>query len=351
MSIYEIIAYICLALSILPRIRNSKLLFWAVVAILLIVASIRGLSVGTDTSDYYNFYSQAVNTKFDVKSASEFIFAFWTYFCRSFINSYDIWMFVNYGVILGLICWVAFKHSPSLFLSLFIFITCEFYLSSFNGMREYIATAISLLAIKVLNDNESIWKCGLFVLIAFFVHNTALITVFVILINFLNVGRIQYVVIVLVSFFIGFFYISSLSNNLFVQIAPFVGRFENYLLYEGSGEDRIFISNLGVNIVFLIGSFLASKSVLKSIWFKTYFLSMVVFNLVGSMFWLTRLTDNLAVVQVVTIPLIIQSVKIKPLKYGYGILILAYCLARFYIKGLSNPDILPYVVRPYYMLF
>lgn len=347
MSIYEIVAYLCLFLTLVPKVKNSKSIFWMFSFILLVIASIRGLSVGTDTLDYYEDFRKATNTNFDAKQLSEPIYSYWTYYCRTLTNSYDLWIFVNYGIMIGTIAWAIMKNSTYLLLSLFLFVTCGFYLASFNTMREYIATGIIMLMIHVLQFDKWKWKFLLLLLIGILIHNSTIIALSLLLIRKFNLGKFRQIFFVLGSFVIGFFFLSTLSDNLFVYLAPFMGRYESYLLYEGDDEARNFISNFGVNFMFLFSVLLVSENTMRSMWFKAYFLSMIVFNLVGGMFWLTRLTDHLAIAQIIAIPLVFSDVKKRSrMLFIYGFIVVAYSLSRFYLKSLSNPDILPYVVRP-----
>lgn len=347
MSIYEIVAYLCLFLALVPKAKNSKSVFWTVSFILLVIASIRGLSVGTDTLSYYEDFCKATNTRFDAKQLSEPIYSYWTYYCRTLTNSYDLWILVNYGIIIGTIEWATMKNSTYLLLSIFLFVTCGFYLASFNGMREYMATGIIMLMVHVLQFEKWKWKFWSLFFMGILIHNTTIIALSLLFIRNFNLSKFWQVFLVLSSFVIGFFYLSTLSDSLFVYIAPFMGRYESYLLYEGDDEARNFISNFGVNFMFLFSVLLVSENTMRSMWFKAYFLSMIVFNLVGGMFWLTRLTDNLAIAQIIAIPLVFSDVK-KRLRmlFIYGFIVVAYSLSRFYLKSLSNPDILPYMVRP-----
>lgn len=353
MTIYEVLAYLCLFLAIPNDFRNKRNIFWATAGVFVLIAAIRGLSVGTDTISYYYGFTESTTTNFTEKGESEFLFSWWTYFCRTTINSYDFWMLANYGLMIGLIAWAIFRYSSNRQLSLYLFISCGFYLASFNIMREYIATAFIVLAIAVMSEHWKyrLWAFLLIMLFAVFIHNSAVVALPLLLLYKHNVSKNLQALIILFSFILGFFYLSRLSDSLFSWFIPFVGdRYEGYLTYEGDSGGRGFIGNFGVNVMFLVSLFLAKRSTLEGLWFKTYFLGMIVFNLFGGMYYLTRLTDNLSIVQIIVIPLIANDLrregKRKQLFYwGYCSLIVVYSVSRFYLKGLSNPDLLPYVVR------
>lgn len=350
MSIYEVIAFISILLA-LPkdRFRNSKALAIILIGVLIVVAAIRDLSVGTDTYGYYDSFIWAKSLLSGRTAHSEPIFAVFVYFCRQFLN-YDWFMLLSYGIMFYSFLWVAYKKTTNFPLTVFLFITCGFYLSSFNGMREYLAAAIAFWALYVLekdfkNERKKVIIFFSIILIASLIHNTALIVVFVFLIRNIDISNKKQFVIVVGSFVLGFFF-SAFFWGFFQPVASEAGRFGTYLEYETGGGGRNIISNLGVNVMFLAVMFLANKQYQKSVFYKTYFVSMIVFNLVGSMDLLTRLTDNLAVAQIITIPIILRQTKNLIFKYGFIVLMLIYSISRFYLKGLSNPDILPYVVRP-----
>ena len=347
MSIYELLAIMALLLAFLKDyIRNSRLLAAFFILILTIVAAIRDLSVGTDTDGYYDAFISATTVDSLRTSADEPLFALYTYLCQQYLN-YDWFMLINYGIMILSFLWVAFKKSTNLPLSVFIFITCGFYLGSFNGMREYIATAITFVALYVL-ESEIEKKNRLFFLltiIATLIHNTGLLVLLVYFIRNRDIpNRIQ-LTIVVSSFIIGFF----LSDYFWSFIPSFVsdvGRLGKYLEYEEGSGGRTLITNLGVNIMFLFIMYLMDKDRQRSVFYKAYFVSMIIFNLVGSMNVLTRITNNLAIAQIVIIPIVLSQTKIPIFKYGLLILVLAYSISRFYLRELSNPDILPYIIRP-----
>ena len=350
LSIYEVIAFLAILLALIKDSnKNSSFLAIFLILVLTIVAAIRGLSVGTDTEGYYYAFQWAVTPLSTRTSESEPLFSVYAYLCRRYLN-YDWYMLLSYGIMCFLYLWVAFKKTTNFPLAVFLFVTCGFYLSSFNGMREYLASAITFGALYILesdfkNEKNKIIVFFIITLLAVLIHNTALVVVAVFLIRKIEISNKIQFIIVIGSFIVGFF----LSAYFWGLLQPFttdVGRFGGYMEYESGGGGRNIVSNLGVNIMFLAIMYLADKDDQKSIFYKTYFVSMIIFNLVGGMHYLTRLTDNLAVAQIITIPIVLRHTKKQIFRYGLIILMLVYSISRFYLKGLSNPDILPYVIRP-----
>lgn len=345
MSIYEVIAFISLLLA-LPKdkIRNSRALAYISIGTLIVIAAIRGLSVGTDTYSYCEDFKSANTVFYGRTSSSEPLFALYTFLCKQYLN-YDWYMFITYGLIVCLFLWVAYKKSTIFPLSIFLFVACEFYLSSFNGMRQYLAAAFIFLSLYYL-DNKSKWDTIIFFILAFaafLIHNTSLVVLLLFILRKYESSVLLQFSLVIGSFIVGFF-LSEWFWVHFQSLIPDAGRLGVYLEY--TGGSRNLVSNLGANIMFLAVMYLSDKKTQSSIFYKAYFVSMIVFNLVGGMYLLTRLTDNLAVAQIVIIPMVLRQTKNDLFKYGFLALLLVYALSRFYIKGLSNPDILPYVVRP-----
>ena len=131
----------------------------------------------------------------------------------------------------------------------------------------------------------------------------------------------------------------------FNVLSPFLGDLGSYLTRDIEDGSRNLISNLGLNVVFLFTLFLANSKTTNTLFFQSYFLSVIIFNVVGNFHWLTRLTDNFALSQMIVFPIVYSTTKNKLLRYSFLLTIILYCLARFYMKGISNPDVLPYYMR------
>lgn len=307
------------------------------------IAAFRSINVGVDTFNYYEdyLYTSDLHSLSDKKNG-EIVFAFMTYIFRHYLN-YDWYMLFWYSCIIFTAGYVIIKTSVNKALSLFLFVGCCFYTNSLNVMRQFVATFIMFLAMYEYSKEKcDRYKIFIICLLCYFIHNASLILWPLFFLKNINLSKKWQLLCVGFSFILGFF-LTNYLYSVFNVLSAYVGRFSGYLLYEGDGGVRNFISNFGVNIMFIATLLLASPKITQSIYFKAYFISMLLFNFVGSMYYLTRITEFYAIAQIICIPSVIQDCKNTTFKCSYIFLLIAYCLFRFYIKGLY--PFLPYSFR------
>lgn len=342
MSIYELILYVCLLVSFFKETRNNNILIILLLCFMVCVAAFRSINVGTDTYNYYLEYIYMTDLQsLSDKSAGEYVFAFMTYIFRKYL-SYDWYMLFWYICIIFSAGYVIMKSSVNKALSLFLFIACCFYTNSLNVMRQFVATCIMFMAMyEYSKEKFSRYKLIVMCIVCLFIHNASIILWPLFFMKKINISKKWQIALVGFSFVLGYF-MSDYLQSIFVGLSIYVGRFEGYLLHESEGG-RNFISNFGVNVMFVSTLLLANARIIESVYFKAYFISMILFNIVGSMYYMTRITDFYAVAQIICIPMVIRGINNKSLKKGYMFLLLVYCLSRFYIKGLYS--YLPYEMR------
>lgn len=327
------------------------------VFVMLVVAAIRGMDVGTDTINYYDEFIYQTSTDFSDKGEKEIVYSYINYFFRKFLN-YDLYMFFMYGLILIPVAIVIKKKSTNLFLSLFLLIACGFYTNSFNVMRQFVSVSIMLLGLLLLEyDNKKRYLFWLLLIFAYFIHNSSLILFPLYFLRKASISKLWMSSIVIVSFIIGFF-LNNLLGDFYHYLAELEvgGRLNSYFEYESSST-RNFITNFGMNVVFLILLLFVSNNYKDSIFFKAFFISMIVFNFVGNMYYMTRLTFFYSITQIICIPIILSELlnRIKQQQprqrvnyfvlqsVVFVVLIFGYSLMRFYMKELTL--FLPYEVR------
>lgn len=144
---------------------------------MVLVAGMRGSSVGTDTSGYARGYeAERVSTLTDV----------WDrrsepgYFLLSLAARYasdNYWAILTASAVLVIFCymWTIYRLSTSPTISLFVFITMGHYTFFFNGARQGLAAAVCCLAFTSLIAGR-FWRYAFFVAIAFLFHRTAILT-------------------------------------------------------------------------------------------------------------------------------------------------------------------------------
>jgi len=194
--IYIFFAIFSLFSLILSRKTKNKKFFLAVSFILLFIISALRYNVGTD----YNSYVVWFNNITEITELNDIGFNIIIMLIK-LLNGHSQWMFViSSFLILFFVYKSCYENQKYYDLSLFLFITLLFYFSSFNTLRQWIATAIIMYAIKYIEKKE-FKKFFVLVLIASSFHLTALLMLFmyfILNVKFKNKTRI----ITILSFFI-----------------------------------------------------------------------------------------------------------------------------------------------------
>lgn len=176
-----LIAFV-IALSVLvkagdgnPKRQDSVILFWALLAIFLLLA-LKGDTVGNDTAGYHTQYLLSAET-----SWGDFDYV---YFEKGYILLMKLFSktglpFQGFtAAIYGLLCTAYYfflrRYSENVTLSLLILIGYQFLVFHISGLRQTLAMAVCLLAFLALDQGRPLLSLGLTALASTF-HQSALI--------------------------------------------------------------------------------------------------------------------------------------------------------------------------------
>lgn len=143
---------------------------------------------------------------------------------------------VTSAIIVVLIVKLISKYSINFSLSMFLYLAMMDYFNSFNGVRQWVASAIIITGFPLLLENKK-WKYCLVILFAYFFHNSAIIVLpFVFILHWKpREGKTYVLYLIIFAFFFAF---PGLTNKIFEFIAP-----DNYKKYFNNDWDD------GVNII------------------------------------------------------------------------------------------------------
>ena len=180
---FLILLFLVLALGVLlcewrrggASIRPRELVFLCLSgAAMTLFAALRGESVGADSSMYEEYFLSVREggAAFVLSSANEYGVE-WGYSLLNYLVSLvsgdvRVFMAVVAVLIVGLTCVFIARHSPSWWLSVFVFLTFGSYLNSLCFLRQSIAIAIFLFAVPFLKEKRLLPYLGIVVLAASF---------------------------------------------------------------------------------------------------------------------------------------------------------------------------------------
>lgn len=154
------------------QIRPNKFFTFLAALSLVLVSGLRN-NIG-DTYFYMHAYTV---TDFDweyVQNNKDWGFSIFQMLLKNYTNNPQVMVFITALITNVLIVLVLYKYSRLLELSLYVYITSGMYLTSMNGIRQYMAAAIVFAATKYILDGN--WKkYTLVVLVASTFHQSAIV--------------------------------------------------------------------------------------------------------------------------------------------------------------------------------
>lgn len=159
-----------------------------------IVLSALQYYVGSDMSLYiekYQFFNESLTLDSFIYNAGERVQPGWlvlTWICKLFTDDF-ILMKIIQAVFFNIAVFSFFKReSKYVFLCLFLFSVADYLVCNFNVLRQSYSIAFGLYAVSYLK-NGNYWKYGLFVVLAFMFHNSALLLLILPAIKFFKPNR------------------------------------------------------------------------------------------------------------------------------------------------------------------
>jgi transmembrane protein EpsG len=331
--------------DILEINKTNKLSIYHFVALIFIcfVVGFR-FEVGVDWKDYKNIYEAL---SLDKSMTFQDTYGEWGYFI---INKLLANLDFNYTMMfftLALITWYfIFKSVPAILLPLILFFlfTDEFFFSSMNLVRQYVAMGIFLYSIKFI-INRNLIKYLFCIALAMLFHTSAL---FLLFLYFLPYEKLYNQKLWLITFLISFFFrgnqfiVDSLQSLLYF-LANHLLLLENYLDYFSRGDIELVETVVGFGyffrIIITIFIVLFSKAVVKkypktAIYFILYFSGAIFFNIFYTTTIVLRIVNYLLIMRTITLALVIcylwQSGKYRILSIGVICLYLLFYLGMIF---------------------
>lgn len=308
----------------------------------LIILSAFRYNVGTDFDSYAN---RVVNDVFDGNSNKEILFQVIVKFSE-FLGSTQ-WIFIITSVLFVYFIYKAIiDQSKNIWLSVFLIMFTTFYSFSLNAIRQALATAIFLFAIKYIS-NKKFYRYLIWILIAAGIHKAALIYLPFYFLFKLKIQRLREIIIVMgVAVFL--FGIQQYVRKLVVYLASFT----QYSNYAGSQFDD---SLIYVSLSFLLLNVLVTIFILISSWrfeFDDNLKLLVWIQLIATVFSgisfsipaAYRIFYLLVPVQIIMVPNLISLYRSKAIRNIIALtaIIIYFSLFYFFIIHANYNGTLPY---------
>lgn len=339
MTVY-ILLFIFLLLLVLTSNKNvfNKNIVLFITFVLWIFAGFKGLSVGTDSLEYYscfiNLHSSNTERMFSGFQQGWYYLNlfFYTYF------NYWIFQFFCYAVIIYGFSSYIIRNSSYIFLSFFLFVGLYFYAASFNILRQYVSLSIIFYAIRFIYGKKINFIIMVFV--ASSIHFTSILCLSLICLDKIKINKKELVLaLIIVTFMIGYFYYYVFKLDYLHVLFSFDEGLDVYA--DIIGSERDIMRGLAYNLLFIIGFFLTNKR--DSFWIKAYFVFIIMYNLLGHLGQGNRLFLFLQLNMLIAIPEIYNSILISYKKKIYLFVVVFYSIFYYtYCLMTGINEVIPY---------
>ena len=325
--------------------RNYNYICIFFITISLIFVSGFRYKSGTDYGTYSLIYGNTPN--YNINESSEWGFLLLCKILYGISQNPQIMFLVTSIIINVLIVYGVMKYSIKFELSMYLYITTFCYYSTFNGIRQWIASAILFMGYKyILNRN---WKrYFIIVLIAYIFHNSALIMIplyFIVNRKFTSKNTLYLILI----FALSYVFFDSFLATLFDFLQG--TRYEHYETgmkewQEGGSMLRVLVYSLPILVIFVFRkNFKLDKNYELNILMNLCLMS-VLFMLLGTKHvFFVRLNLYFDIYYVLLLPMLTKTSDKKFNAFIYYSILICYFAFSYKLLTLGDSNIIPYKMR------
>ncbi|WML45825.1 EpsG family protein [Neobacillus sp. PS3-40] len=308
-------------------IKPNKILIFGALVCLVIVSGLRGSTIG-DTGAYRHAYLINNFTWDYVKSQKDIGFGILQMILKKYTNDPQIMIFISAVITNALIIFVFYKYSRMIELSIFVYITSGFFITSMNGIRQCLAAGIVFAATKFLIEGG--WKrYFLIVLLASTIHETVLILIPIYFIVRRKAWTRATFFLILLTIFI------VLGFNQFTQVLFAALKDTQYGRYKDFSEGGANVIRVAVEGVPLLIAFLGREKLRKIMPNSDYIVNMamlsLVFMIVSTQNWIfARFAIYFSLYQIILISWIVKLFNEKNQRLIYFMILICYLIYHYY---------------------
>lgn len=155
----------------------KKLYIIYVFALLWVVSSLRGYTVGGDLYNYIRLFGDislhSIKNIFESYDKYGYLFKLYIKICSYISDNITFLLSATSLFNIGIVCWFVYKRSSILWLSFLLYLTLGYYTNTFNSVRSSMALAIGIIGVDSLISKKNLRAFIMFVL-ALEIHKTIL---------------------------------------------------------------------------------------------------------------------------------------------------------------------------------
>lgn len=332
MLAYFIVALVFL-LCISKKIKHTHRLLSLMFLILFVLTAFRDVSVGTDTLNYRDWFNWYDDSSLTFRRG-EYLFEFLIFVFRRLGLGYRTFLITTALLFYAPSYYVFRKKSRDPILSAFFLFFLGFCFLFFNLSRQLVAVSFGLLSMSFC-ERDQFGKFIVSIILAMLIHTSAIVLIFLWPIRQIQIRSGLWCVVLLVSFFVPFVMNTS---GLFQAIASNIGLLGKYLGYATWEEKGVFSGNRLLMNFFYVFIMMRNPATVKTIWFKSSIMGVMVLNLFPTIPLLSRAYMYFAIAQTISFVDVYQKDKLMRLLTAF------YSVAVWAVYIISNNgDIVPYL--------
>lgn len=216
--LYIFLYLLLAAFALLDLLKNGSkvksIAFWASVFLLILVSSIRW-NVGTDWYSYSDFYRDILMYHSNPYNYMETGFTYYNLFFHYLGAPYSVLLAVSACLMIGLKAKVFFEHRKVMMICLFMFYC--YYLADIFGVRQYLAIAICVYALRYVVSKRFL-PFFILVCIASSIHVTSIMFLLAYWLYSIRYSPVLLYVVLFVSFIGGFINIGEKAAEVVMNL-------------------------------------------------------------------------------------------------------------------------------------
>lgn len=339
MAIYIIIALIILIFS---RHKNRGI-YICLSLFLILIATFRSSSVGTDTMTYEYIYENFIYNDWLKNPISylniEFFWGLIISVLHFFNCDFDVFKFTSSLLLFIAVSSTYYKDSPRPIFNLLLLYYLGFYFMSLNITRQVIAASFILVVIRYLFNGGKYYIAVISIFLISLVHTSALICLLLIPIHALYRKINMFtIIIILIGTFV--FNLCFDYSGLFKNILDTIGLYDAY----GGYLDVEFDAKFSLNRLAMVGLYviipLLDKKALDNYLYYVCAFGIVCLNLFNGIPWVNRLYIYFSICQVLYLPMFAsKNINSRLIIYLYAIVVFIMFIM------VNNGGMVPYKIE------
>lgn len=324
--------------------KNKKTYMIIMGILLIIISGFRSVNVGADTWQFCADFNSIrfINWK-NLFNSTRYEPGF-VLICKilsQLVDNYQILIFFTSLVINIVICKFIYDESKDCILSLYLYVSLNYFATNMNIMRQAIAMAIIILAYKKFLNKEKKVLYIISVLIAYQFHTSALCGMLLLVIPNTKYDMKKYILTVISSIIMVL-----IANKLFVIFTGILGKYSGYINSEFY-EPNYFAAVIKMLILFVIltVSYIYYRNIdnNKYMYISSFALifgaSAIKITLLG------RISNYFSIFNIILLPNILKEIRDKKEIYLIYFLVYFLCFLYWIIVAIYRPEwhgVVPY---------